>query len=152
MYAKRPFGGPQQVIEYLGRYTHKVAISNHRIQSVDKQGVTFEYKDYKTGGEKKTMTLDAQEFVRRFVQHILPPKLRRIRHYGFLSHRAQSKALDNARRALQVKAQQKRNKNAIKLNGAKPPFNASLAKTPTDAPVVKQGRCNALASYPQPLL
>ena len=80
IYAKRPFGGPQGVIEYLGRYTHKVAISNHRIQSVDTEGVTFQYKDYKTGGDTKTMTLTEQEFVRRFCQHILPPKFRRLRY------------------------------------------------------------------------
>ena len=85
VYAKRPFGGPKQVIEYLGRYTHKVAISNHRIKEVTDQQVRFEYKDYRKGGEKKEMTLANTEFVRRFSMHILPKRFIRIRHYGILS-------------------------------------------------------------------
>ena len=85
VYAKRPFGGPKQVIEYLGRYTHKVAISNHRIKEVTDQQVRFEYKDYRKGGEKKEMTLANTEFVRRFSMHILPKRFVRIRHYGILS-------------------------------------------------------------------
>ena len=85
VYAKRPFGGPSQVIEYLGRYTHKVAISNHRIKEVTGQQVTFSYKDYNTGGASKLMQLTNQEFVRRFAQHILPFRFVRIRHYGILS-------------------------------------------------------------------
>ncbi len=85
VYAKRPFGGPAQVIEYLGRYTHKVAISNHRIQTVTGNHVSFSYKDYKQGGSVKLMTLTNQEFTRRFAQHILPHRFVRIRHYGILS-------------------------------------------------------------------
>lgn len=85
VYAKRPFGGPKQVIEYLGRYTHKVAISNHRIQKVTQCEVSFNYKDYRDGGKAKTMTLSNEEFTRRFVQHILPKRFVRIRHYGILS-------------------------------------------------------------------
>ena len=100
IYAKRPFGRPKQVIEYLGRYTHKIAISNNRLQSFDNETVTFEYKDYKTGGDKKTMTLTTEEFVRRFAQHILPSKFRRIRHYGFLSNAAKTKSLAEARKSL----------------------------------------------------
>lgn len=85
VYAKRPFGGPKQVIEYLGRYTHKVAISNHRIKEVHADTVTFSYKDYRTAGIEKQMTLSTDEFVRRFAQHILPRRFVRIRHYGILS-------------------------------------------------------------------
>lgn len=85
VYAKRPFGGPQQVIEYLGRYTHKIAISNHRLQNVDKTSTTFSYKDYKSNGSNKTMTLNNEEFIRRFAMHILPLRFVRIRHYGILS-------------------------------------------------------------------
>jgi hypothetical protein len=85
VYAKRPFGGPKQVIEYLGRYTHKVAISNHRIEQVTKDQVTFRYKDYKEAGAVKLMTLSNTEFVRRFSWHILPLRFVRIRHYGILS-------------------------------------------------------------------
>jgi hypothetical protein len=86
VYAKQPFGGPAQVIEYLGRYTHKVAISNHRIQSIADGNVSFTYKDYADGSKQKTMTLQATEFLRRFCLHILPPRFRKIRHYGFLAN------------------------------------------------------------------
>jgi hypothetical protein len=85
VYAKHPFGRPAQVIEYLGRYTHKVAISNHRIQTVTDTEITFSYKDYKAKGTTKQMTLSNEEFTRRFAQHILPYRFVRIRHYGILS-------------------------------------------------------------------
>ncbi len=87
VYAKQPFGGPAQVIEYLGRYSHKVAISNHRIKSIDNGKVTFSYKDYADGSKQKLMVLDGEEFLRRFCLHILPKGFRKIRHYGFLSSR-----------------------------------------------------------------
>lgn len=87
VYAKRPFGGPQQVIEYLGRYTHKIAISNHRLQSMENGKISFSYKDYRDGGKTKTMTLEANEFLRRFCLHILPKGFRKIRHYGILASR-----------------------------------------------------------------
>jgi len=86
VYAKAPFGGPQQVIEYLGRYTHKVAISNHRIVSIENDKVSFSYKDYADGSNQKIMTLDATEFLRRFCLHILPPGFRKIRYYGFMAN------------------------------------------------------------------
>ena len=85
VYAKRPFGNAKSVVEYLGRYSHKVAISNNRILSVDEKIVTFGYKDYKDEAKKKQMTLSHEEFIRRFAQHILPKGLVRIRHYGILS-------------------------------------------------------------------
>ena len=85
VYTKRPFGNTQAVIQYIGRYTHKVAISNSRIQSVTKTEVSFSYKDYKDGSKTKEMTLTNQEFIRRFAQHILPHRFVRIRHYGILS-------------------------------------------------------------------
>lgn len=89
VYAKAPFGGPHTVIEYLGRYTHKVAISNHRMQSIDEQAdtVTFSYKDYADNGIQKQLTLTANEFIRRFEQHILPPHFTKIRTYGYLANR-----------------------------------------------------------------
>jgi len=85
VYAKQPFGGPTQVIEYLGRYTHKIAISNHRIKEVNNEQVSFSYKDYRADGKGKQMSLSNQEFIRRFSQHILPKAFVRIRHYGILS-------------------------------------------------------------------
>ena len=98
VYAEHPFGGAVQVIEYLGRYTHKIAISNHRIQSISDGKVVFNYKDYVDGGKVKTMTLSALEFLRRFCMHILPKGLRKIRYYGFLASRNK-----NRLRELQIK-------------------------------------------------
>lgn len=84
---REPMGGPAQVVEYLGRYTHKVAISNHRIKRIDSDNnVTFEYKDYTDDGKKKTMSLPGEEFLRRYEQHILPPRFCKIRHYGYLGN------------------------------------------------------------------
>jgi hypothetical protein len=85
VYAKRPFAHPSHVVEYLGRYTHKIAISNHRLQSIENGTVSFSYKDYRQEGKKQTMILDGMEFIRRFVLHILPKGFVRIRHYGILS-------------------------------------------------------------------
>ena len=93
VYAKRPFGGPKQVIEYLGRYTHKIALSNHRITSITDHAVTFRYKDYRDESKNKVMSLTAQEFIRRFSLHILPKGFPRIRHYGILSSKRKQKIL-----------------------------------------------------------
>lgn len=92
VYAKRPFTGPQSVVEYLGRYTHKIAISNHRLKHADHKEVTFSYKDYKHGSVTKEMTLQPAEFIRRYSMHILPKGLVRIRHYGILSNTGKKKA------------------------------------------------------------
>ena len=86
VYAKRPFAGPEPVLEYLGRYTHRVAISNHRIQSIDNGKVTFTYKDRKENNRIKKLTLSAQEFIRRFLLHILPKGFMKIRYFGFLAN------------------------------------------------------------------
>ncbi len=107
VYAKRPFGGPQQVIEYLGRYTHKVAISNHRIKQVDQSSVTFSYKDYRNGSTQNQMTLTCDEFARRFAQHILPPRFVRIRHYGILSSTWKRGKLQALQAALQVQRKER---------------------------------------------
>jgi Putative transposase/Transposase zinc-binding domain len=90
VYAKRPFGGPEETLAYLGRYTHRVAITNSRLISLEQGRVSFRWKDYRQGGETKLMTLSAQEFIRRFLLHALPDGFQRIRHYGLLAngHRA----------------------------------------------------------------
>jgi hypothetical protein len=95
VYAKPPFGGPEQVLAYLGRYTHRVAIANSRLVSLTDTDVAFRWKDYRHRGKAKLMTLGAHEFIRRFLQHTLPDGFHRIRHYGFLAngHRAAKLAL-----------------------------------------------------------
>jgi hypothetical protein len=92
-YAKAPFAGPQQVLEYLGRYTHRVAISNNRIVSIDNDKVTFTYRDREKNNETRQMILDADEFIRRFLLHILPKGFVKIRYFGFLSHTNKKQAV-----------------------------------------------------------
>jgi hypothetical protein len=104
VYAKRPFAGPEQVLEYLGRYTHRIAIGNERLVSFDADSVRFRYKDYAHGARRKTMALDALEFLRRFALHILPRGFNRIRHYGLLANRNKRTLLAKARAALHVPA------------------------------------------------
>ena len=102
VYAKPPFAGPKQVLAYLGRYTHRIAISNSRLVSMDGDHVTFRWKDYRTGGVRKLMTLDVHEFIRRFLLHTVPDGFHRIRHYGLLANGHRQVKLDLCRRLLNV--------------------------------------------------
>jgi hypothetical protein len=102
VYAKKPFGSPQTVLDYLGRYTHRVALSNDRIVKVENGEVTLSYRDRKDGDRKKTMTLEAQEFIRRFLLHVLPDGFMRIRHFGFLANRSKKHALTRCRKLLDL--------------------------------------------------
>ena len=104
VYAKQPFAGPRQVLRYLARYTHRVAISNRRLISADENGVTFKYKDYRIEGpgRYKTMTLAPDEFIRRFLIHVLPKGFHRIRHYGFLTSQRRAKNIAHIRELLAV--------------------------------------------------
>jgi hypothetical protein len=103
LYAKRPFGGPQQVLSYLANYTHRVALSNRRIIAVDEQAgcVTFTYRDYRKGGAVKPLRLPVREFIRRFSLHLLPAGLVRIRHYGILGNNRRQRDIAKARAILQ---------------------------------------------------
>jgi Putative transposase/Transposase zinc-binding domain len=100
VYSKAPFGGPQQVLKYLARYTHRVALSNQRLVKLEDGRVTFRYKDYADARQEKLLTLSAEEFLRRFVQHVLPKGFMKIRHYGLLSSRHREERLRLARRLL----------------------------------------------------
>jgi hypothetical protein len=100
VYAKRPFAGPEQVLDYVGRYTHRVAISNNRLLDIDNNQVRFHWKDYRHEGQVKTMTLSADEFTRRFLLHVLPESFQRIRYYGFLGNRHRQQKLAQCRRLL----------------------------------------------------
>ena len=102
VYAKPPFGGPEQVLNYLGRYTHRVAISNNRLLDTDNGKVCFRWKDYRDHSQQKMMTLEADEFIRRFLLHVLPDRFQRIRHYGFLGHRYRQAKLALCRQLLGV--------------------------------------------------
>ncbi len=109
VYAKRPFGGPQAVLAYLSRYTHRVAISNRRLISADETGVTFKWKDYRIDGpgRHKTMTLATDEFIRRFLIHVLPKGFHRIRHYGLLASGNRAENIAHARQLLAVPSRPK---------------------------------------------
>ena len=104
VYAKRPFGGPGQVLDYLGRYTHRVAISNHRLIDAEDGRVAFHWKDYRHHGRQRVMALDAEEFIRRFLLHVLPSGLQRIRHCGLLGNRSRAQNLALCRTLLAVPA------------------------------------------------
>jgi hypothetical protein len=102
VYAKPAFGGPTQVLRYLGRYTHRVAISNHRLLAFDGAHVVFRWKDYARGNKQRKMRLNAMEFLRRFVQHVLPRGFVLIRQYGFLANRCRTVRLAQARQLLAI--------------------------------------------------
>jgi hypothetical protein len=107
VYAKRPFAGPEAVLAYLSRYTHRVAIANSRLVALDERGVTFRWKDYRDKGHPdrprhKTMTLTADEFMRRFLLHVLPSSFHRIRHFGLIANNGRKEKLALARELLNV--------------------------------------------------
>ena len=102
VYAKKPFGNVASVVEYLGRYTHKIAITTHRIKSISEHSVTFTYKDYADGNKQKEMTLSHGEFLRRFELHILPKRFVKIRHYGLLQNHGKITRLNSIRQQLKL--------------------------------------------------
>jgi hypothetical protein len=106
VYAKPPFGGPDHVLRYLGRYTHRIAISNHGLLAFDGQRVSFRWRDYAHGSKQRVMTLDAREFLRRFFLHVLPKGFVRIRHYGLLSNRFRNRLLPLAHNLLAADGRQ----------------------------------------------
>jgi Putative transposase len=100
VYAKAPFGGPKHVLQYLARYTHRVAISNHRLLSMDDRQVTFRWKDYAHHSKHRAMTLSLEEFLRRFLQHVLPKGFPRIRYFGWMANRRRGELLPLCRTLL----------------------------------------------------
>lgn len=107
VYAKPPLAGPSQVLEYLGRYTHRVAISNNRLLDIEDEKVSFRWKDYRDGNRHKTMTVTADEFIRRFLMHVLPLGFQRIRYYGFLANRYRKEKLTRCRELLNMSTETK---------------------------------------------
>lgn len=102
MFAKAPFGGPSQVVEYLGRYSHKIAITKHRIVSITDSQVVFRYKDYADGDKTKVLFLTREEFLRRFETHILPKGFTKIRHFGFMQNHGKMERLQKIRKCLNL--------------------------------------------------
>jgi hypothetical protein len=126
VYSKRPFGGPKEVLRYLARYTHRVAISNRRLIAFDKKGVTFKWKDYRIEGRNryKVMTLATDEFIRRFLIHVLPGGFHRIRYYGLFANGSRADNIARARELLNVRAPQKQSADANAGNADEPPTHS----------------------------
>lgn len=150
VYAKPPFGGPEQVLKYLARYTHRVAISNSRLRSIGDNDVTFQWKDYAHGGKQRMMTLPAIEFLRRFLLHVLPSGFQRLRRYGFLANGHGQAKLELCRRLLQ------RSSSAVESAAA-----TSTAATEADAqeqavcrrcPICGAARLRTYGEVPRPSL
>jgi len=149
VYTKPPFGGPVQVVRYLARYTHRVAIANSRIVSFENGSVTFRYKDYADGNATKIATLSALVFIRRFLMHVLPPGFTRIRHYGFLANRDRHRHIDLCR---QLIAQS----TAPAIIVLEPPTEtsdeAAAPLAPDRCPACRVGRLATLRVYARPFL
>jgi Putative transposase/Transposase zinc-binding domain len=148
VYAKPPFGGPEQVLKYLARYVQRVAISNSRLLSLENRRVTFAWKDYADGNQSKTMTLDAVEFIRRFLLHVLPSGFVRIRHFGFLANRKRKEKLALCRSLLPAR------------QTATEPNTKTGEQEPRRCPICKAGQlvfieiltAEALACLPKPMI
>ena len=115
VYCKPPFKDANHVIEYLGRYTHRVAISNNRIINIDNGKVTFKWRDYRDNKKEKIMVLDVNEFIRRFILHILPPRFMKIRHFGLLGNRNKTKKLTLCKSLTNTKVLTKENISPLEL-------------------------------------
>jgi Putative transposase/Transposase zinc-binding domain len=120
VYAKPPFGGPAQVLAYLARYTHRAAIANSRLVAIDEDKVAFTFKDYRRGGQRKVMRLEASEFIRRFLLHVLPDGFHRIRYYGFLANGRRLEKLELCCSLIEAQASQQRAGEAGGVGNARP--------------------------------
>jgi len=146
VYAKRPFAGPEQVIRYLSAYTHKVAIGNHRLIAIDNGEVRFHYKDYADGGTQKIMTLAADEFIRRFLLHILPQGFQRLRYYGFLANRYREEKLALCRALLGADTPDEKDpESPVALLERLAGIDVTLC------PVCHQGHLDRVGSLPKPI-
>ena len=145
VYAKRPFAGPAQVLDYVGRYTHRVAISNQRLLAIEEGQVGFRWKDYRDANRQKTMTLSADEFLRRFLLHVLPQGFQRIRYYGLLGNRYREQNLARCRQLLGMPAAQPA--------GEPPPdyrdrYEQLTGRSLSECPACHQGRMRMVETLP----
>jgi hypothetical protein len=148
VYAKPPFGGPEQVLKYLARYTHRIAISNHRLVAVDDQSVSFRWKDYADAHAPKT--LDGVEFLRRFLRHVLPAGFVRFRHFGFLANHGRTEQLARCRAALQAESPRPPNPVELPVATAKP--GDDTREEPRGCPACGLGRMTIVELIPRSLL
>ncbi|MGC1452276.1 MAG: IS91 family transposase [Candidatus Sulfotelmatobacter sp.] len=148
VFAKRPFGGPRQVLKYLARYTHRVAIANRRLVALRNRRVTFRWKDYAHGGRQRLMTLAATEFIRRFLLHVLPRGFMKIRHYGFMANRARKAKRDLCRRLLNMPLAPMSMADDVCQSE---PIEACDPEPPRPCPHCREGRLRIIHRFPSQL-
>lgn len=140
VYSKAPFAGPEQVLDYVGRYTHRVAISNNRLLNIEAGQVTFRWRDYRDGDTHKSMTLSAGEFIRRFLLHVLPPGLQRIRYYGLLGNRHRQEKLEQCRRLLDMGLATPKEIHTEALADYRDRYQALTGVSLRECPLCRRGR------------
>lgn len=145
VYTKKPFSGVKKVVQYLGRYSHRIAITNHRIKKLDDHEVIFTYKDYRQNGVQKLMRLSNVEFVRRFCLHILPPNFRKVRQYGLVSNASKAKSIKLARKALGHRHRELLTRAERKVLAQKRLFGDKVHK----CPICESGQLWPLIPFPQ---
>jgi hypothetical protein len=151
VYAKRPFAGPQQVLDYVGRYTHRVAISNNRLLDMENGQVRFQWKDYRDDGKIKTMTLSADEFIRRFLLHVLPNGFQRIRYYGLLGNRYRKEKLGQCRRLLGMSPPSEQTNPSPAEKDYRDRYEELTGKSLHQCPQCQQGRMLVVEILPRQL-
>ena len=151
VYAKRPFAGPQQVLDYVGRYTHRVAISNNSLLDIEHGQVRFQWKDYRDDGKMKTMTLSADEFIRRFLLHVLPNGFQRIRYYGLLGNRYRKEKLAQCRRLLGMSPPSEQTNPSPAEKDYRDRYEELTGNSLHQCPQCQRGRMLVVAILPRPL-
>jgi len=149
VYAKPPFAGPQQVVDYVGRYTHRVAISNHRIVDIEDGQVKFNWRDYRDNNQQKTMPLTADEFIRRFLLHVLPSGFHRIRYYGFLGNRHRKEKLERCRQLLGMTPPMENSAEPAPQEDYRDRYERLTSRSLRECPVCHRGRMIAVKALPQ---
>jgi len=148
VYCKPPFAGPQQVLDYIGRYTHRIAISNERLLSLDDDKVRFRWKDYRNGNRHGTMTLAAEEFIRRFLLHVLPEGFQRIRYYGFMCNRYRQQKLGRCRELLGMPSEPPA--GSEQSDDYRDHYEAVAGNSLKECPVCQSGHMVLLEVLPRP--
>src|SRR5207245_4593715 len=149
VYAKPPFAGPQQVVDYVGRYTHRVAISNHRIVDIEGGEVKFTWRDYRDNHQQKTMTLSADQFIGRFLLHVLPSGFHRIRYYGFLANPHRQEKLEQCRQLLGVAARRDTASVPVTPEAYRDRYERLTGHSLRECPFCRRGRMIEVTALPQ---
>jgi hypothetical protein len=149
VYAKPPFAGPRQVVDYVGRYTHRVAISNHRLVDIEDDQVKFNWRDYRDNNQQKIMTLSADEFIRRFLLHVLPSGFHRIRYYGFLGNRHRKEKLERCRQLLGMAPPKESSTELAPPEDYRDRYERLTGRSLRECPVCHRGHMITVKALPQ---